>query len=293
MSIVQHNARYWGEPIAKQAAKLGVDPAWMHAVAAVEVGQISYPGLGAPVVRFEVHRYIRAVPNSQVVQLRVAPTAWHSDAHWYKDDSDADWERVHSGSQSDEWGALIRCMEENPTAAWANASYGVGQLMGWHAGLLGYPDSRTMVGRATGGGVSKQIVQWGRYIERDRDGEMLLALKTGDIESFVRMYNGTGQIPYYTNALQKRYEEALEVLAGPLPTDEDIELDTATQRQQALTDLGYGSWLDPWGVDGDWGGASVKALKAFQGDHGLNPDGWWGRYTEEHVERALVELAGR
>jgi hypothetical protein len=285
MSIVRNNVLHWGDPIAAEADRIGVDAAKMHAVAAVEVGAIEHPGLGPPIVRFEVHMFLKYVGTSNVVQLRDAETAWHKDAHWYRNDPDANWERVHSGSQSDEWGALVRCMEEDPVAAWKSASYGVGQLMGWHADLLGFDSARRMAGKAMAGGIPAQIKQWGKYIERDKDGAMLDALRSGDWETFVRFYNGPGQIPYYTNALVMRYEEAVDVLANPPSDAEAIALDTWRARQQALVALGY----DPGPVDGVKGPSTTRALKAFQSDHGLNPDGWWGRYTEEHMHRALAE----
>ena len=295
--IVAHNARFYGEDIAALARHLGVEVAALLAVATTEVGRIAHPGLGAPVMRFEVHAFLRRVKTSKVVQLRThGPdgsklTAWHKDAHWYKSDPDDDWQRVHSGSQGDEYAAMIQAQSESPVDAWECASYGVGQLMGWHWKLLGVKSVQRMVGQATGGGVPAQIKQWGAYIENDKSGEMHLALRLQDWEAFVRMYNGSGQVSYYTGAMMKRYEEAVVVLSQPLPSAEEIDLATWTDRQQALVDLGYGIWLEPWGVDGSFGDATRRAIKAFQNDYGLNPDGAWGRYTEEHVRNALMKEA--
>ena len=286
MSIVEHNVRYYGENIEKEAHRLAVEAAALHAVAAVEVGEIAHPGLGAPVIRFEVHVFLRRVGTSSVVQLRDAPSAWHKDAHWYKSDVDDAWQRVHSGSQADEWGALIRAQEEDPTAAWESASYGVGQLMGWHWELLGYRNVQRMVAGALGGGVSKQIRQWGTYIERDQEGAMLVAMRNKDWPEFVRMYNGPGQVDYYVDALEKRYDEAKLVLSMPLMPDEEISLDTWGERQEALIALGY----DPGPVDGKFGPSTERAVKAFQADAGLTPDGIWGAKTEKAVTEALAQL---
>ena len=293
MSIVEHNVRYYGDQIDKIAGGLEVEPAALHAVAAVEVGEIPYPGLGAPIIRFEVHKFLQRFPSSKTVQLRTtspsgeALTAWHKDAHWYKSDPDDDWQRVHSGSQGDEWAAMIQAQSEDPTAAWECASYGVGQLMGWHWDLIGCNSVQRMVGQATGGGVDKQIEQWARYIEADHDGAMLLALQQQDWETFVRYYNGPGQVEYYTNAMLKRYDEAVKVLADPPMDEVEISLDTWLERQQALVDLGY----DPGPVDGIYGNQTKRAIKAFQADNGLTPDGIWGRYTEEHIRRALAQVS--
>ncbi|MFF9644722.1 peptidoglycan recognition protein family protein [Kitasatospora aureofaciens] len=52
--------------------------------------------------------------------------------------------------------------------------------------------------------------------------------------------------------------------------------------QAALTQRGYGWALAPWGVDGDFGGGTERAVRAFQGDQHLDADGvvgpaTWGR----------------
>lgn len=283
MSLVAHNVRYYGPDIEALASKLDIEPATLHAVAAVEVGEIAYPAPGLPVIRFEVHCYLDRVGSSELVQLRDAPSRWHNDAHWYRESVSEPWQRVHTGSQASEWGALCQAGSENIVAL-SCASYGVGQLMGWHHATIGIKSAERMLGRAIGGGIGAQLDQWGAYLANDHDGAMVDALQVHDWEAFVRLYNGPGQVDYYTSALVARYEEAVEVLANGVPPDHD--LDTWSGRQQALTDLGY----DPGPVDGVNGAMTTAAIKAFQRDHGLNPDGWWGRYTEEHVTRALSTL---
>lgn len=56
------------------------------------------------------------------------------------------------------------------------------------------------------------------------------------------------------------------------------------QLQQKLRDLGYD--LGICGVDGDYGQATEKAVKAFQKDHGLKVDGIAGPKTWEALEGA-------
>lgn len=56
------------------------------------------------------------------------------------------------------------------------------------------------------------------------------------------------------------------------------------QLQQRLQDLGYD--LGICGVDGDYGQATEKAVKAFQKDHGLKVDGIAGPKTWEALEGA-------
>jgi peptidoglycan hydrolase-like protein with peptidoglycan-binding domain len=54
------------------------------------------------------------------------------------------------------------------------------------------------------------------------------------------------------------------------------------QLQQALKDLGY----DPGGVDGQFGGKTESAVRAFQGDRGLTVDGIVGEITWLNIDEA-------
>jgi len=208
---VAHNVEHYGEQIAALAARLGLEPEALHGVAAAEVGAIP-TAVGLPVIRFEVHVCLKRAARdlSAVLQQREAPSAWHVDAHWYR--AGSTWERVHSGRQGTEWGALAGAAEVDPAAAMESASYGVGQLMGYHWQMLGYPSVHAMVARAMRG-VPVQLQQWGRYLERDGEGALLDALRLHDWEAFARRYNGTGKVAYYASAIATHYEAAARLLA--------------------------------------------------------------------------------
>ena len=55
--------------------------------------------------------------------------------------------------------------------------------------------------------------------------------------------------------------------------------------QAILMDLGYD--LQPYGADGDFGRKTEEAVKQFQRDHGLNPDGVVGPLTYDALEAAV------
>lgn len=82
-----------------------------------------------------------------------------------------------------------------------------------------------------------------------------------------------------------------------LPGDEDGRpLETWTERQRALVELGYhlgtsgpgGDGVD--GVDGDPGEFTASAVRALQEAEGCVPDGVWGPNTEHAVRVALERL---
>ena len=58
--------------------------------------------------------------------------------------------------------------------------------------------------------------------------------------------------------------------------------------QTKLNRLGYD--LGPCGIDGDFGRATEKAVKAFQGDHGLKVDGICGPATWSALDAAVAAL---
>lgn len=57
--------------------------------------------------------------------------------------------------------------------------------------------------------------------------------------------------------------------------------------QQNLIKLGYD--CGKWGADGDFGDATELALKKFQQDHGLTPDGEYGAKSKAAMDKALAE----
>lgn len=59
---------------------------------------------------------------------------------------------------------------------------------------------------------------------------------------------------------------------------------TITQRQHLLAYLGYYVGA----IDGDWGGGSREACRAFQRDRNLTPDGYGGPETDKALKYAVA-----
>ncbi len=286
MSSVTHNICYWGDSIEALANDIGVEVAALHAIAAVEVGAIQSVDDGLPTIRFEVHVCLKRTLKdmSSVIKLENSPPldAWNKDAQWYY--SQSRWVRVHSGAQSDEWAALTAASKVDGEAALESASYGVGQLMGFHWLLLGCESPQAMVAEATEG-VPAQLDQWGRFLTNEQDGKLITAMNEHDWEGFTRIYNGSGQVDYYSSRMEQMYNEAVIALESGM-TEEDhdqADLSTWEGRQEALVTLGY----DPGPVDGAFGPSTKSALQEFQADQGLTPDGIWGPKTEKAMDEAL------
>lgn len=294
MLAVHSNIRTYGDDFDRIAMRLGIEAAALHAIAAAEVGSLAPPPNAAPVIRFEVHSILRMVEKNapgnfaalaEVIQLRDAPQPWHADAHWYKSDPDDDWQRVHSGSQGDEHAAMINAGQIDPDSALKCTSWGVGQLMGWHYGDLGYERVQEMVSDAYLG-EAEQFNQWRKFFENHKDGALLPLMRKKNWRGFAKIYNGPGQVDYYGKALQKHYNRAIDAIADGMREEhyETVKLDSWKDRQTSLAMLGY----NPGKIDGDFGPTTRKALKAFQRDYGLTPDGIWGARTEKAMAEALA-----
>lgn len=81
------------------------------------------------------------------------------------------------------------------------------------------------------------------------------------------------------------------VLRGIYPDHEIADHWTPTgmaiQRQRALAAMGLD--LGPTGADGQWGKRSQAALKRFQSEHGLVPNGYWSTFVSRRLHAALAE----
>ncbi len=162
---------------------------------------------------------------------------------------------------------LARALALDRRAALLSASWGIGQVMGYNAEIVGYPGVEDMVEdmRAT---EDAQIKAMARFITANRlDG----ALRAHDWPQFAAGYNGPN---YRINSYDTRLAAALEFLKrGGLP---DLSVRAA---QVYLTYLGY----DPHGVDGIMGRLTRSAMNDFQEKHGLA--------TTDHVDdRTLAAL---
>jgi hypothetical protein len=188
----------------------GVDPALVRAVVDVESGGRGLVA-GRPVVRVEVHLLQSEAPAATRAQLaqhfrRTGAQPWQGhEVAWV---AGGPWEPLHhrSGeplgtSQAREHRALALArgiIGDEP--ALRSTSIGAGQLLGRHAQLIGYSSATAMFNDASRG-LGPQVRQMLDFIERDRNGAMLTALRAGDLPAFASIYNGPGQAAHYAQLI--------------------------------------------------------------------------------------------
>jgi hypothetical protein len=148
---------------------------------------------------------------------------------------------------------LARAIAFNRTAALQSCSWGIGQVMGYHAHALGYGTAEAMIDLMCDS-ESAQLEAMARFI--DKNG-LAARLRARDWTNFARGYNGPAyQINNYDIRLSSTYQK---LISGGMP---DLVVRSA---QAYLTFLGY----DPRGIDGVMGRMTRGALNEFQSDRGL------------------------
>jgi len=148
---------------------------------------------------------------------------------------------------------LEKALLLNRTAALKSASWGIGQLMGFNAGIAGYTKVEDMVDKMS---LSEdyQLSGIAKYIINT---DLNKALQRHDWATFARGYNGP---KYAENSYDTRLAAAYQkYYYGPLP---DLHIRVA---QIYLIYLGY----DPGPVDGLLGRITRSALNEFQVNHQL------------------------
>lgn len=189
----------FGETINKMAKDLGVDPNMLAAVILVESSGSGFVD-GKLKIRFENHYFLKR--TSEYKDLFTYD--WRS--HKYRTSTKEEWKTVHTGKQSSEYTAFNFAKSLKEEAAYQSISMGMGQIMGGNYKAAGYKSAKAMY-EDFSKGHEQQIKGMGTFFKNYNNGNTLKALQKGDLETFVKQYNGNGQVETYTKLMKKRMEE--------------------------------------------------------------------------------------
>lgn len=211
----------------------------------------------------------------------------------YQNISSPHWDRsLYGASGAHQYDRLHAAMALDVDAALKSASWGAFQVMGFHWERLGYPSVREYVGLMTES-EGRHLEAFTAYVNAF---DLAKALRTRDWATFARRYNGSG---YKTHKYDERLANAYERHKAGSGTAVHYAPDSRVLRsgdkgsdvealQKELNEHGAHPRLK---VDGAFGAATERAVRAFQERHGLLVDGVVGPATWRALngEAAVVE----
>jgi N-acetylmuramidase-like protein/putative peptidoglycan binding protein len=224
------------------AGQLGLSPAALWAVVRVETRGWGFLADRRPQILFERHIFHRETQG-----------AFDATAPEISDPSPGG----YGASGAHQYDRLAAAIALDRQAALRSASWGIGQIMGFHASTLGFGGVDAMV-TAMVESEDLQLHAMTRFIG---SAGLDAALKQCDWARFARGYNGAG---YASNQYDTKLARAYADLATKgLP---DLRVRAA---QLYLTYRGHA----PGAIDGIIGDLTRLALKQFQETAGLKPTG--------------------
>nr|WP_174507558.1 N-acetylmuramidase family protein [Acinetobacter sp. Marseille-Q1620] len=166
------------QQIQDQAKSLGIETACLHAVIEVECKSSGFNQDGTPVILFERHvMRQRLIANGKVDvayrMMRERPDLCNTTSGGY-------------GLYSAQHGRLNVAAQYDRTSALESASWGLGQVMGYHWKSLGYASLQSLI-NAMYRDEASQLDAMCRYIKVNN---LVNALKNKDWKAFARGYNG-------------------------------------------------------------------------------------------------------
>jgi hypothetical protein len=230
------------EGLAAAADRIGADLPTIWAVLKVETSGCGFLGDRRPQILFERHWFHR---HTNGAFTAAAPDLCDPTAGGYGPGGAAQYDR------------LERAIALDRRAALRSTSWGIGQVMGFHAETLGHPDVEAMVAAM----VESEDAQVAAMVAFIVHKGLRAALQQRDWRAFALGYNGQ-------NFAKNRYDEKLaehhgRLASGALP---DLRVRSAQMR---LLFRGF----DPGPIDGEIGNRTRSALRLFQGKAGLGATG--------------------
>jgi len=242
--------------LQQASASLGVGLPELWAVMTVETRGCGFFPDKQPVILFERH-WFRKLTNGRFDS--VAPDLSNRIPGGY-------------GKMSEQHERLARAVQLDRQAAFSSTSWGLGQVMGFNAVKVGYPDVEAMVHEM----YQSEDAQFQSMINFIANGNLAPHLREGKWRDFAYHYNGPD---FQKNKYDVKLEQAHARYAiGPLPN---------LLVRAAQLYLGYKGYL-AGGVDGWYGPNTQKALIAFQKANGLGATGQLDQATFALLENVAI-----
>lgn len=239
------------DAIRSALGDLPIETSAMEAVIQVESAGRGFERDGSPRRRFEPHH----MPSA----LRRRLTG--RDAFSWRDS-----ERLSTRQREAMYGDALAIDAE---AAHHATSYGVGQIMGFNAKLIGYRSATAMFEAFAS--LEAQIAGMIAFMRRKPG--VLDAIAARDWLEVGRLYNGSGQPAVYAAKVEAAYRK-ITGHASPVVLRSGDRGAAVTELQAALARAGF-----PCPDDGAFGPVTDAAVQSFQRARGLPADGLVGART--------------
>lgn len=188
--------------IERLAAKYNLDPKLARAVMRVESAGRGIIN-GKVLARFEPRVWLTSECPAELRDVGRMLFAYGSRPQDDRMSLTGTWKEFH-GNQSLEHLAISVASAVDRESAIRSASFGLAQVMGFNAKLVGYQSTEQMVDLFSRS-EEAQAAAFFEYCDKRRDsqGSALDALRNGDLIRFARMYNGIGQEQLYASLIQQ------------------------------------------------------------------------------------------
>jgi hypothetical protein len=187
------------QAVRRVAITNGIEPAALLAVAEIECGGTAFePDQRTPRFLFERHVFFKRLKALAPHKLQDAVNAGLAHKDWRRTQQYKD---LGSGAGRQRVLASARAIHEE--AANQSCSWGVGQIMGFHAASLGYGSATMMVQTLITGGLDAQIDCFMRFI-KTKPG-LIAKLNEKDWAGFALAFNGPA---YAANDYDTRLDSA-------------------------------------------------------------------------------------
>ena len=240
---------------------LGCDVPTIKAVFEVEAAGKFYNTNGSLPRRFEPHHF----PKQYWGELGFAPKK-----------NQAAWRASLKVSTSRRRRMFDIAESIDPESTYDASSWGAPQIMGFNAEVSGYASAGEMVD-AFEQSADEQIRAFVSFvIENNLDTH----LRSQNWNAFAAGYNGNGQAAVYGAKIESAYRRQSGGRRSSPLVRMGSKGSTVRELQLQLNGLGYD--VD---VDGSFGSGTRRAVREFQGDHGLTVDGVAGAATLRELAR--------
>lgn len=272
MDFVGTGARLTPADIAGEAGIAGLDPAIIHALLDVETAGSGFLSDGRPKILFEAHQFWKDT-EGRFGASNISAPLWDAS--------------LYGAGGAHQYDRLAQAMALDATAGLRSASWGLGQIMGANAELVGFVSAELFV-EAMKTGERAQLDAVLRFVAAAGIAPAMRA-QPPHFGQIAEVYNGPGYAQHgYDVKLAAAWRKWRAAEVAPAPTGiprtapelyhATLQLGSqgpaVTALQQELHGLGY-----ELAVDGDFGPETLAIIVALQRHHGVAADGIVGPAT--------------